>query len=236
MARVYQKNQTDKAQKTVPRSKRKKNFTLVPRSCFGQLMFVLVVLVFGAGLAIARTGLWDVPVLTPLFYQPAQPSRIVNVDETALKTVGPMLSGTLEQYRSEGRDDLPLSEANLTSLLQKAIIEQKNSPISDLQAVIEPNGIEISGQYHTARRPYRFFVTVWPSVNKGKMSFSVKQVRLEGLALPAALGNMIVHNYMPSSEAELNKALAQYLTVSNIRLSSRTAIVTGKIQQTNLPF
>ncbi len=236
MARVYPKSQTNQVNKKSDRRGRRRRFWLGPRSCLGQFMFVLILIALGLGIAVARTGLVTIPILTPLFYHPVEPTRKIQLNRAELHNIGPTLSEILEQYRSEGRLDLPLSEENLTKLLQVALVEREQPTLQDIQAVIEPDGIEVSGQLHSRRYPYHFDMTVWPTVKKGKITFSVRRAHLERVPLPASLGNAIVHNYLAASENTVNRAMSQYLEVSNIQLSSRTAIITGRVLQSRLPF
>lgn len=237
MARVYQKERTNPPhQKSAQHRKKRRRFRLLPGGCLGQLVFVLGCLALGLGIAVARTGLMSIPILTPLFYHPIEPTRKVELNRSEIRNVGPTLSGILEQYRSEGRLDLPLSEENLTKLLLIALVEREPSKLQDVQAVIEPFGIEISGQLHSARYPYHFEMVVWPKVDKGKITFSVRRAHLERVSLPASFSNAVVHNYLAASEKALNDSLNKYLEVSKIQLSSRQAIVTGRVLQPQLPF
>lgn len=166
----------------------------------------LILLLIAVGLA--YFGIANIPVVGRVVYRSVEPIRIVTAME-----ITPALD-ILDNRRV-------LTEGQLTTLLQQL----ERLPVSatvfyDLQAVIEPNQIQIFGRLFRSDGYYRFIAHAEPGVTEGRLTFTANNFQVQKVGLPVSI---------------IQPLFNQLATVSNGALLNATVRqVTGDTGQINL--
>lgn len=234
MVRVYPQNRLPGANPTEKQKRPGWRLRLLSRGCLSQLLFALCLISLIIGSLIASTGIVHLPILSELFYRPAEPSRLVETIDADRQPVGQRLSQKMSLSLERRESGLTITELELTQLLKLALVNQETG-IGDVQAVIEASGIEVFGHL-SGRRPYAFTLLLQPVIRNGQIDFSVEEAALERLPLPANLVNYLVHNFIRSGLSRFHNQTADYVVPKDIQLSSRTLMLIGQIKKSSLPF
>ncbi|MFA6533555.1 MAG: hypothetical protein WCT37_00105 [Patescibacteria group bacterium] len=164
-------------------------------NCLGIAVLFFAVVVGGAAVVAARTGLVSLPVLTALVYQPPEPIHWV-------KNNAPRPLPNLTAPASR----LVLDEASLTKSLQGSVQEfnlsQERLQIRLAQVAIEPDNLEIFAQFSRPAGGYLSFELA-PRLANGKLIFIVKKIKLGQLGLPRWLGGIALEQLLNSQLDEL---------------------------------
>lgn len=164
-------------------------------NCIGcltlKLVVLLAVVLFTASL-VAKTGLYEIPVLTNWLYHPSEPTRIVQ----------PLIGYDGEQVmqnamaRAEYNGitssfSISLSEQELTTIAAEAAEKSDNESgfaIKSVQMTVSTDGIELFAVSPRSERDVTIKSLFLPSISdNGKMIFDVKTLEIGALDIPGVL-------------------------------------------------
>src|SRR3989338_8833763 len=193
--------------------------------CLGLIFFLLLPLIIGLA-DVAKTGIVSIPVFSPIFYAPPQPSRVVTVDQDAMEGIRNGVAVNLV----EGIARLTLTEADLTYLVRQLVSSGSDPLFSPTgQAVITPGGIELSG---LLLRPVRanLAIILVPAVADGTLDFNLKTVTLGALSLPPSFAEMLVGKTLRASLTPVSTGLQPLGTLEAVTLKEGTIVIEGSLK------
>ncbi|MDD5342180.1 MAG: hypothetical protein PHI73_02490 [Patescibacteria group bacterium] len=210
-------------------------FRLFPRSCLGQLIFGLALIIFSVAALVAYLGVAKVPVFTPLFYRPLQPVRSVQIESGLDGKIGLVLGERFASTVISQKDGLEISESELTVLIQKSLLTQ-DSIFREIQAAVEAEGVEFYGQLISQNRTYRFAALAKPMVKEGQIDFKITKAKIERLPLPASLVNALLHEMLKVPLKTLNNEAINYVKLKTLKTEPGALVLTGQVLNPKLPF
>lgn len=190
------------------------------RNC-GVLIFVLFVSFLITATAVAaKTGIFQIPVFSSIFYRLPQPSRQIEIKDHAF-IAGKNLNYSVNPETK--KITLELTEEDLTFLLRQALT--KNNPYfaPNLQAAVLNNEVEF---YGLLLKPFAANLTLKlkPSFSAGQLDFTITKVKIGDLSLPAGTATALVHRFFSRQLEQFNSVLAKFKPES-LQLSEGVAKV-----------
>lgn len=176
-------------------------------SCIGCLTLKLLILAIPIVLvtvAVAKSGFYEVPLLSDWLYQPSSPERIVK--PLVGYDSGQVLRVAMARAEFEsavGLLKVNLTEAELTTLVSAAAAANVDGPmkINQAQMTCSKEGIELFAITPRPKRDVTIKVLFSPSItDEGKLNLEVKSMRIGGLNVPGVMLSL------------LSKALASQMT------------------------
>lgn len=191
------------------------------RNCYVLVLILFVFSLITATAAVAKTGIFEIPVFSSIFYRLPKPSRQIEIENQAM-IGGKNLNFSLNTETK--KITLELSEEDLTFLLRQALT-QKNNPYfaPNLQAAILNNEVEL---YGLLLKPFSANLTlkVKPIFSDHKLDFELTKIKIGGLPMPAGYGNIIIHRLLAKPLEQLNSAAAKF-QLESLELSEKKAKV-----------
>jgi len=151
--------------------------------------------VFVASL-LARSGLVQVPFLTPWLYRPAQPERQV-VPLAGYDAADILISEASKAKvdRLLGTFSIRLTESELTTIVKEGLDKFGGSlplPLSSAQIAIETDVVELFAVSIQNGREVTVVAKVVPSVTEdGKLKLTPKELKIGSLSVPASANAML---------------------------------------------
>ncbi|MFA5076253.1 MAG: hypothetical protein WC480_02430 [Patescibacteria group bacterium] len=174
-------------------------------SCGNCVLFLLVLLLLFSSLAgytLARTGLFQIPIFSALFYQTPAPSHLVTATPSDLESFNNKLGQSVILGAKE--IDLSLTEAELTAVVQNGFLESDSESlvVSYVQVAVADSGIEFFVQLE---KPLRGFLTVniVPLLDDEK-KIKVNQLKIGNLVIPRFIGESYVQKMLASELSKLS--------------------------------
>ncbi|MEY4744155.1 MAG: hypothetical protein RL272_100 [Candidatus Parcubacteria bacterium] len=145
---------------------------------------------------LAKTGFFDVPLMSRSLYRPTVPER------TVLPLVGSKpddiyrVLGTKVKYDPQtSLATIPVSEAELTTLVQHAVATAPANalpfPIRTIQVAVDPDVIEIYAVSPQKNRDASVRVRFRPYVKGGELRADVGEIAIGSLVLPKKVGDFL---------------------------------------------
>lgn len=191
------------------------------RNCCLLVLLLFIFSLVTAAAAAAKTGIFEIPVFSSIFYRLPKPAREVKI-ESQTSAGGQNLNFSLNVETK--KITLELTEEDLTFLLRRALA-QGNFPYfaPNLQVLISDGEAEL---YGLLLKPLKVNLTLKlkPILAAGKLDFELTKIKLGDLPMPAGYGNMIVHRLLQKPLAQLNSTAAK-LQLENLALSEKKAEV-----------
>ena len=174
--------------------------------------------------ALSRIGLIDIPVFSPFFYQPLQPTRLI---EVAPGQSFDLATGF--KANPAGLIEGEITEEQLTLLLRQFLAGQPESYFAPtIQAVITPQTVEIFG---LLLQPIKTNVTldILPAVAGGQLVLSISQVQIGGLSLPPAWLDKLIGGWLTQATEALNQSLGSLGRWEQVSLVAGKIILSGQL-------
>lgn len=153
------------------------------RNCFLSLFLIGFLLIGTAGWMLARTGLFEVPVLSGLAYRTVPtPSRVVATspdDNTSLDAKLAAAQAAIDP--ATGLAELSLSEAEFNSLMRESNPDLNLAFTGDTIELFTPLKMEKATLYLT--------LELAPTVENGHLRINLTRAKIGRLGLPAGLFN-----------------------------------------------
>ncbi len=223
-------------------------------SCFGCLVFLaifFIVLFLLGSIALAKTGLVEIPVISNIFYEKPRPSRVVEVSDEEVENIYMNVQRDMENRmksllmdrvmnakfdlaqqefkidQNPVRINLLFTEKDLTAIMKKGLAGRKDMPVSDMQIAILPEEMEI---FMELEQPVKGILTVnvVPRAEDGKLDLKIRKARLGNMPIPAFLLDLFTNNILKSKIDELNDQLFMGANLETLQLSD------GKVEMTGL--
>src|SRR3989338_2677508 len=186
------------------------------------LIFLFILIVAAA--AVIKTGIWEIPVLTKIFYQIPKPPRIVQANDDFFQK--PL---NFELNQEENYLSFNLTEQDLTSILRRHLTGENNLIFaSNLQAAISDNQIEIFG---LLLKPISANITIVfkPEIFDQKFDLNLIELKIGNLSLPPVIGEKLINYFFGGMLNQVGD-----LKIANINLKERQIkifISGGKIHE-----
>ncbi|MFA6410068.1 MAG: hypothetical protein WCW26_00620 [Candidatus Buchananbacteria bacterium] len=201
------KNSISENQKPVSKQKRKRKLSLKTDFYLFSLVGIIVFL-FLSLVAVAKTGIYQIPVFSQIFYKIPQPTRLVDIGDLASFNPDGFKFGKSQQ---EGLIFMLIPERELTYVLKRNWTNQPNSIFANnLQAVIEDGQIEF---YGLLIKPITVNLTIkikpyLSKDNKG-LDYKVTKLKVGNLLVPRSLANFVVHYLVNKNKAKSSTSLTK---------------------------
>lgn len=204
----------------------------------GCLLFVLLVL---AGLATvgaaaaAKTGLWEIPVISKMFYEQPKPVREVAVNKSVVQIVADLGWRAAEEMLSSQSPKLviPLTEEELTALARESFASssllRSRINVDTLQLAVNPGEIEFFSQLFWPRQTH-LTVGFVPLIEEGKIEVELTRWHLGSLKMPLSMGNWILNKFLTSRFDQMMSSILQKVKVEEISLSQGEIIFKGGLK------
>ncbi|OGY48487.1 MAG: hypothetical protein A3J65_01185 [Candidatus Buchananbacteria bacterium RIFCSPHIGHO2_02_FULL_45_11b] len=188
--------------------------------CFLVLLLFIFSLTLAAA-AVAKTGIFEIPVFSSVFYRLPKPKREIKIENQA-SAGGQNLNFSLNTETK--KITLELSEEDLTFLLRQALT-RANDPYfaQNLQALIFGGEVELSG---LLLKPLKVNLTLKlkPLLADSRLDFKLTKIIVGSLPIPAEYGNMTVHRLLQKPLEQLNSAMVKF-QLESLELSEKKAQV-----------
>lgn len=203
--------------------------------CFLKL-FILVLILAAATALLARTGLFDIPVFSKIFYQEPTPEREVAANTAEEKSFENLLAQKIAEQLKTGKNlstdgeapvALEFTEEELTGFLKIAETEE-NYPFTQAQISITPEAIEIFGQLKKFNQTF-LTVTLKPEIKDGDLEIIIKKIRIGNLSLPPAVGNFLTDKILKDQLDPVKKIILENGNLENVELTEGKIIFKGVV-------
>ena len=157
------------------KKKKRRRKSLWSRLKFNCCLFLLVIF-FGFVIislaTLAKSGIFQIPFFSDIFYKIPEPTRIVEISQTDIN----QFSQGLNVKVTPEKITLDVSEEELTHFLRQILAKGENPYFTNtVQAVIEPEGVEVFG---LLLRPVKANLTVWlaPELIENRFNLKVNNI------------------------------------------------------------
>jgi len=195
-------------------------------SCALYLVFLTIMLglpfLLLAGIA-AKSGLFQVPVLSGWLYEPSAPTRIV----VPLAGSGPdailaSMAAKASYDRASGIAEMSLTEQELTTLLSASVAEAAASgtlpiPLESMQAVLLADGtMELYAVTERKGNQAPVILTVTPNVVNGGLDLRTENFLIGAFDVPDFMTDLVLSAFARSVTDSLESGLSSVGTLDDI--------------------
>lgn len=194
--------------------------------CGGLLLVVLLLIgvpaLYVASL-LAKTGFYDVPVLSKSLYKPSEPERtVVPLYGSKPDDIYRVL-GTKVRYEPQtSQATFPVSESEITTIVQHSVAAAPPNtlpfPVRTVQVAIDPDKIEIYAISPQKNRDATVRIRFRPSVKGGELRADVQEIAIGSLVLPKKIGEMLFAAFGALVTDSVSTAVANVGRLVNIEL------------------
>ncbi|MBN1585457.1 hypothetical protein JW899_03765 [Candidatus Uhrbacteria bacterium] len=185
---------------------------------------VLATAVILAASLVARSGWYEVPLLSSWLYRPLEPIRIVvPLSGYGSEAVTGSALSRAEYDSASGDFAVDLTEQELTTLIAEAVTATADrSPVElrSVQATVDPEGIEVFAVAVRPKRDVTVRFLVAPRAENGKLILDITAVTVGSLDIPKVFVGLASKN--------LSGRLSEILPVGNGGLGELREIRSGE--------
>lgn len=228
--------------KELKTSKRKKRL-LQCGGCLGVVLIIFGALLFFIGYAGAKSGVFNVPVLSDKFYEEPEPVHQVIVNEEQQENIENILSekvgGVIESKISPeniGKKvsfELPLAEEELTALLRRNLIGQSEGEIKvkDIQISVTPGYLELFVKFdlQALQTEPIFIFKFSPRIKEGRLELVPEDLQLGELGLPTRLGSLLIEGFLKDKLNQFSQTIAQFGELKEVELADKNLIIKAEV-------
>lgn len=200
------------------------------RRIYGVSIFLVVVLLAGLLLALAKTGMVEVPLFS-YFYQGPTPGRVVTsppIDPTLLgKEVQLQAAEQMVANPQATSYHLQVTETQLTGALESlapSFFRTQDWKMEKVQLAIESSDIEVYGKFSRGFLHADVLLHAIPVINKDGLSFNVTSLRLGDYSLPPSMVHQVLSVVFARDLAHWSFALSHF-TLTQIKLAPGIATI-----------
>lgn len=167
--------------------------------CGGLILVVLLIVgipaLYVASL-LAKTGFYDVPVLSRALYKPSSPERtVVPLYGSTPDDIYRVLGTKIKYEPQTSQATFPVSESELTTLVQHSVAGARPNtlpfPVRTVQVAIDPDKIEIYVISPQKNRDATVRIRFRPYVKGGELRAEVQEIAIGSLVLPKKIGELL---------------------------------------------
>lgn len=188
--------------------------------CLFYSIILLVLCVFILAL-VAKTGIFNIPFFSYLFYQKPAPTRTVTVSSLLEKD-------ELITQVSNQEITFEINENQLTSLLNAPVKKSQDIVIDELQAAIFSNQIEIFAHLKTPVDTY-LTLEVLPQVTASLLNLEIIGIKVGNLPLPVGLANYMIDKLLAPQMEQFNQAVKEIGTIKSLELQDTKLIIKAQM-------
>lgn len=171
------------------------------RSCFIIALAVFLIFLFLALTALAKTGIWQIPLVSKVFYHLPEPTRTVVIDNPG-EYVTRIPSIAYDEAAKSLK--IELTEEEATFMIRRNVAKQDRPKFAqNIQAVFTDDQVEFFG---LMLYPIKTNITLALRLNYNKeanqLASEITKFKIGNLNLPPALVNWLVSTY---GQFKLNK-------------------------------
>lgn len=203
------------------------------------IIVVAVLFVFGgwATSLVAKTGLWEIPVFTNLFYEPPVPTRVVVASGSLNEALTQELTDLVNQRVQEAggpdidRDlSLDIQESLMTAAVQTSLTSGPLGGSGSQIAAIKDQGLEAFLPFTESELNTALVIQLMPRVDQeGSLQVDVNEFRLGQLKAPTWLVNLILRRPITLATWELEREIAKYAELSSVAVYEGYLKLTGEL-------
>jgi hypothetical protein len=199
------------------------------RKRVGGVVFLalLLALLFGLGVILAKTGIWDIPFFSKHFYRAPEPVRTVTVEEQSPEGIRFELTETNEVQ-------VTLTESELTGIFQQWLAAQADPPLAPTaQIVITPEFFELFGLLQKPiTAPVR--IELVPVIRTGELHLELRSLHLGQVEAPAFVHDAL-NAMLADGSLTLAAAVEDFGAITSLELGDGQLTLTGKRVETSTP-
>lgn len=159
------------------------------------LVVLLAIPTYVVAATLARTGFFNIPVLSERLYKPSEPVRRV------MPLVGSNASAAMAAAGAKAKFDphtslltLKLTETDLTTLAQEMVRTAKPGelpiPIRDIQIAVDEDRVELFAVSPQEGRDATVRLRFQPMVNRGVIDFEIQEALIGSLKVPKGIAQI----------------------------------------------
>lgn len=238
------KNIARQVEVNLTRKKRRKKIQRIA-SCFVLvIVFLFIVFSFFAWL-MSETGLYDVPFITEITFQPPEPLHPVedpgSFEEVAIvENLRTKINNLIEtEYPGQltvSGAEIGIPEEILTVFLREQIkvpAEKYNFVVKRAQVAVEPKGMEFFIHLErTGLRDVYLSIIINPRVKDESITFDIMSARLGNLNIPSFVATPIINTFLGPAIQALEIPLVGFVFIQEIGLGDREVILKGDVEYT----
>lgn len=194
--------------------------------CGGLVLVVLLVVglpsLYVAGM-LAKTGFYDIPVLSRSLYKPSMPERdVVPLYGSKPDDIYRVL-GTKVRYEAQtSQATFPVTESELTTIVQHSVASAPPNalpfPVKSVQVAIDPDKVEIYAISPQKNRDATVRIRFRPSVKGGELRADVEEIAIGSLVLPKKIGELAFAAFGALVTDSVSTAISNVGRLVNIEL------------------
>lgn len=211
--------------------------------CLGSLLIVLFLLL-GGTILIAKTGLVEIPLFTDYFYEPLKPSRAVtlsksfNTERLLADKLDDQLFNNLKTGMISGQSvTLTFNEQELTGIFQTLLIDDPSQPsdqednfvLRDVQVAILENELEIFGNLEKPVTA-QLLITVKPTFENQRLGLEITHVKLGQAPIPGFILTRLIGGFLNSQVQELATELNKRATLTEFSVNNHELRLAGVLK------
>lgn len=233
----------------------KKRSCLSCRSCCSFLVLIVLALLFFILMSLAKTGLFQIPFFSDIFYKIPEPVHIVESKNLGVEEIEKLSQSFLEGVREQALEQidaadlkkgfippdetidlsLDISEEELTSLINYALSSGQNSEykLEDSQLAVTPEGLQF---FSHVLEPRDFYITAdfLPEVKEEKFDLKLEKIKIGVLSLPSFLSDIFSKYFLSSKIQEIVEDSFLLSKIESLELSKGKVNIYGSLKAGDL--
>jgi len=223
-------------------ARRKKLFRCF--SCLVLLIAVFGAVVFIGAWLVARTGLYEIPMISSWAFQVPEPVHRVDTSkgytaDDLLLSMRTDINNLIEtQYPGQllvSEASISLDEEIITAYLAETIqpsLVASGFILNQFQLAVEPEAIEIFGYLSRGDRPVYVTITAVPTILEDDISLEIKQARLGNLPVPKSIISIFFGPLVESMLKAFQLPTVGFVSLRDIELMYSKIKLIGAIEYT----
>ena len=207
------------------KQKKKKKFK-IKFACCGLVVFLFLSFFLTSAAIVAKTGAFEIPILSAVFYKFPEPVRIVKLDgDEEIND----FSATADLNSQSGLLSFEITEQQLTSFLKAALASSGDGRFAaNIQGAITNDGLEIFG---LLLKPLRcnVILNIWPHVQDSRIELDIESAKIGDLSLPPFLLTLVVDTVLKDIKHQLYNMTDNFGEIQDLELLAGKIIINKKL-------
>ncbi len=197
------------------------------------VLFIVIVLAIGmptlyVAAQFAKSGFFDVPVLSRSLYKPSEPVRaVIPLVGSKPEDIYRVLGTKVKYEPQTSQATFSVSESELTTLVQHSVASAPPNvlpfPIRTIQVAIDPDAVEIFAISPQKNRDATVRVRFKPTVKNGDLRADVAEIKIGSLVVPQKIGQLLFSAFSTLVTDSVTTAVANVGRLVDIGLDQGTA-------------
>lgn len=205
------------------------------------LIIVVAVILLGGGWVVslvAKTGMWEIPVFTDVFYEVPAPTREViaegDLDEVLTEELTDLVNERVQEIGGADIDrslSINLEETVLSAALP-LLSQDSEGMIGDKAqvAALEDTGLEVFLPLAKSELNTAVMLDLVPYIDEdSSLQVDVNQLRLGQLKFPTWLVNLVLRRPLSLASWELNREISKYAELESVTVYEGYINLSGEL-------